>query len=68
MHNLVNLGYLSVRGDCFYIMKCARSKVDLAPDTWKAGGEPLTKHVAALNQPRHDCVATPTHKALLMLT
>lgn len=26
MHNLVNLGYLSVRGDCFYIMKCVHSK------------------------------------------
>ena len=25
-HNLVNLGYLSMRGDYFYIVKCAHSK------------------------------------------
>lgn len=68
MHNLVNLGYLSVRGDCFFIMKCAHSQMKLTPDTWKAGGEPLTKHVAASNQPWHDCVVTPTHEVLLMLT
>ena len=26
MHNLVHLGYLSMRGDYFYIMKCTHSK------------------------------------------
>ena len=26
VHNLVNLGYLSMRGDCLSVMKCAHSK------------------------------------------
>lgn len=60
MHNLVNLGYLSVRGDCFSIMKCAPRRDKAMPDTWKADAGPLTKHVAASNQPWHDSVATPT--------
>ena len=42
-HNLVNLGYLSMRGDYFYIMKCAHSKRN--QDNWKAEGESLTQQL-----------------------
>lgn len=47
MHNLVNLGYLSVSGDCFYIMKCVHSKAKCTPDPREADGEPL-QHVSCL--------------------
>ena len=43
MHNLVNLNYLSMRGDYFYIMKCAHSKRN--QDNWKAEGESLTQQL-----------------------
>ena len=43
MHNLVNQGYLSMRRDCFYIMKCAHNKRN--QDNGKEEGGSLTQQL-----------------------